>query len=305
MARARNLKPGFFRDAALVELPVETRLLFPGLWTLADRQGKLEDKPKQIKMEIYPADSFDVESMLEQLSVANLIIRYSIDGKRFIKIRNFKKHQNPHRDERESEIPEPCESIESTVQAPCEHGGNRASTSNLTPDSLNLTPSTLIPDSLIPESDQPKSKPLQPAAPAAPKKKVADVESLELQAVCRETWGRYSEAYAQRYGTPPVRNAKINGQVKQFCRRVPACEAPAIAAFYVTHNNAFYVGKGHAVGQLLADAEKLRTEWATNRTMTQSEARQADETQGRGNVWGEIIAEAKERERNEAIQQAQ
>lgn len=186
------------------------------------------------------------------------------------------------------------------------------SANGMLPVTRNPLPVTQYPSTQDPkpisqkhQTNQAKSKPLQPAAPAAPKKKVADVESLELQAVCRETWGRYSEAYAQRYGTPPVRNAKINGQVKQFCRRVPACEAPAIAAFYVTHNNAFYVGKGHAVGQLLADAEKLRTEWATNRTMTQSEARQADETQGRGNVWGEIIAEAKERERNEAIQQAQ
>lgn len=182
-------------------------------------------------------------------------------------------------------------------------------TKNQEPRTVNQEPEPRTKDSesplLVLQENQTKSKPLQPAAPAAPKKKVADVESLELQAVCRETWGRYSEAYAQRYGTPPVRNAKISGQVKQFCRRVPACEAPAIAAFYVTHNNAFYVTKGHAVGQLLADAEKLRTEWATNRTMTQSEARQADETQGRGNVWGEIIAEAKERERNEAIQQAQ
>lgn len=139
MARARNIKPSFFRDAALVELPIETRLLFPGLWTLADREGRLEDKPKQIKMEIYPADSFDVDVMLAQLTEAGLIIRYHVDGKSFIQVRNFSKHQNPHRDEKPSTIPAPPEYGVSTVQARCKHGGNRASTSNLQPDSL-LTP---------------------------------------------------------------------------------------------------------------------------------------------------------------------
>ena len=46
MARARNIKPGFFRNADLVEMPIEARLLFIGLWTLADRSGRLEDRPR-------------------------------------------------------------------------------------------------------------------------------------------------------------------------------------------------------------------------------------------------------------------
>lgn len=141
MARARNIKPGFFRDAALVELPVETRLLFPGLWTLADRAGRLEDKPKQIKMEIYPADNFDVEAMLCQLSAAGLIVRYEVDGKGYIQVKNFEKHQNPHRDEKASIIPAPCEHSASTVQGVCLQGGNRADSLNLIPDSMTTTAS--------------------------------------------------------------------------------------------------------------------------------------------------------------------
>lgn len=296
MARARNFKPGFFRDAALVELPVETRLLFPGLWTLADRAGRLEDKPKQIKMEIYPADNFDVDVMLNQLQASGLIIRYEVDGKHFIQIKNFLKHQNPHRDEKESEIPEPTEHCASTVQALCEQDGNRASTSNLSPDCFNLSPA-----SLTSESNQTKSNPLQPAAPIAPKKKSVSADDTALQAVCRETWAAYSASYRDRYSESPIINAKVRAQVKQFCQRVPALEAPHIAAFYVRHNNAFYVGKGHAVGPLLADAEKLRTEWATNQTITQTQAQQADKTQANGNVWGKVIAGIEERERNAAV----
>ena len=44
MARARNIKPGFFKNELLVGLPYEYRLLFIGLWTIADRDGRFEDR---------------------------------------------------------------------------------------------------------------------------------------------------------------------------------------------------------------------------------------------------------------------
>lgn len=145
MPRARNIKPGFYRDAALVELPVETRLLFPGLWMLADRAGRLEDKPKQIKMEIYPADCFDVDVLLNQLQDAGLIVRYVANGIKYIQVVNFDKHQNPHRDEKPSTIPAPSLHSANTAQAPCLHGGNRAD---------SLIPDSLTPDSLIPKKNK-------------------------------------------------------------------------------------------------------------------------------------------------------
>ena len=52
MARARNIKPGFFDNETLGELPALTRLLFIGLWCLADREGRLQDRPKRIKKEL-------------------------------------------------------------------------------------------------------------------------------------------------------------------------------------------------------------------------------------------------------------
>ena len=92
MARARNIKPGFFRNADLVELPMEARLLFIGLWTLADREGRLEDRPKQIKMEIFPADSVDCDVLLVQLASTGMVARYEVDGKRYLQVVNFTKH---------------------------------------------------------------------------------------------------------------------------------------------------------------------------------------------------------------------
>ena len=86
MARSRNIKPGFFTNEDLVELDFATRLLFAGLWTLADRDGRLEDRPKKIKMSLFPADSVDVDHMLDALRQTSLIKRYEVDGNRYIKI---------------------------------------------------------------------------------------------------------------------------------------------------------------------------------------------------------------------------
>ena len=153
MARARNIKPGFFRNADLVELPFETRLLFAGLWTIADREGRLEDRPKQIKMEIFPADSLDANELLGQLADAGLIQRYEVDGKRFIQVTSFTKHQNPHAKEQASTIPEQVKPGASPVQAPVNNDASPKVDTEL-PVLAGLIPSSLIPDSpsLIPSS---------------------------------------------------------------------------------------------------------------------------------------------------------
>lgn len=140
MARARNIKPGFFTNDSLVELSFEVRLLFIGLWTIADRAGRLLDRPKKIKMELFPADSVEVDEALAQLAEYGFITRYEVDGKRFIQVENWDKHQNPHIKEAKSIIPPPgantvqepgepdaetnqgnVEHSASTIQAPCEH----------------------------------------------------------------------------------------------------------------------------------------------------------------------------------------
>lgn len=105
MARARNIKPGFFTNEELVELDFATRLLFIGLWTEADREGRLDDRPKRIKMSLFPADNVDVEVMLGALEGRGFIRRYTVDSLKYIQIVNFSKHQNPHHTERKSVIP--------------------------------------------------------------------------------------------------------------------------------------------------------------------------------------------------------
>lgn len=145
MARSRNIKPGFFTNEDLVELDFATRLLFAGLWTQADRDGRLEDRPKKLKMAIFPADNVDVDAMLASLHGAKLIVRYEVNGVQYIRIPSWSKHQNPHHTEKASEIPEDNGGL--TVKAPVDNGEVTVS-AVLIPDSLFI-------DSLCSASPEP------------------------------------------------------------------------------------------------------------------------------------------------------
>jgi hypothetical protein len=75
---------------------------------------------------------------------------------------------------------------------------------------------------------------------------------------------------------PPVRNAKVSSAIKAFVRRVGQDEAPDVARYYLSHCSAYYAKRCHDTGAMLADAEKLRTEWATKRQVTGVAARQQE-----------------------------
>lgn len=130
MARTRNIKPAFFDNDILGGLDPLTRLLFIGLWCIADREGRLEDRPLRIKKTLLGYDNVTAEEaniMLQSLTDTGFITRYEVEGTRYIQVVNFSKHQNPNMKEKESEIPPPpgCEEQEtpnkhgeSTVPAP-------------------------------------------------------------------------------------------------------------------------------------------------------------------------------------------
>lgn len=92
MAKIRGVKPTYWTDDAIVELSIPARLLFIGLWNFACDNGHVEDKPKQVKMRIFPADDVDVNDLLDELEGLGRIKR--ADG--YIVIPKFAEHQKPH-----------------------------------------------------------------------------------------------------------------------------------------------------------------------------------------------------------------
>lgn len=137
MARARNIKPSFFTNDTLAEIDPLGRLLFAGMWTIADREGRLEDRPKRIKAEVLPYDDCDVDGLLNDLQKHGFILRYEADGQCYIQILAFTKHQNPHVKESASTIPAPDKHSASTVQDTTLTGTSHADSLLPITDSLN------------------------------------------------------------------------------------------------------------------------------------------------------------------------
>ena len=111
---------------------------------MADREGRLKDKPRVIKAEIFPYDMDDEVKVIHNLSTLEqmgLIRRYVSQGIAVIEVVNFKLHQHPHHTEKASDLPAPEGQREDTVRSPLKNGGNPSD--SLIPDSLNH-------DSLIP-----------------------------------------------------------------------------------------------------------------------------------------------------------
>jgi hypothetical protein len=94
MAKIRGVKPEFWTDEKIVELSRDARLLFIGLWNFACDNGHVDDKPRQIKMRIFPGDDdTQVDAWLEELVAQDRITR--ADG--VITINRFSHHQKPHK----------------------------------------------------------------------------------------------------------------------------------------------------------------------------------------------------------------
>jgi hypothetical protein len=53
---------------------------------LADREGRMEDRPKRIKGELFPFDSIEVDPLLVELERWSFIRRYEVAGTKFIQI---------------------------------------------------------------------------------------------------------------------------------------------------------------------------------------------------------------------------
>ena len=161
MARARNIKPGFFSNDELAEVSPLGRLLFIALWTMADRAGRLEDRPKRIKVEALPYDDCDAESLLSELAERGFVLRYARGGRHYIQVVNFAKHQNPHTREPDSEIPEPDGSNDGTGQGPPGRNDEPGASTvpGTTGGNAGTVPAGRIPDSGFPLPDSPSRIP--------------------------------------------------------------------------------------------------------------------------------------------------
>lgn len=142
MARARNIKPSIYKNELLGQADPLLTVLFTSLWCLADRDGRLEDRPLRIKAETFPyRENLDINGYLTELQRLGFIRRYAVEGIAYIQVVNFAKHQTPHNTEKPSVIPKEVEQ---------KHGGESITVK--TPLTNGEIPAPLPPDLLIPDS---------------------------------------------------------------------------------------------------------------------------------------------------------
>ncbi len=201
MARARNIKPAFFTNDDLADCQPLARLLFIGLWCVADCEGRLKDKPRQIKVQILPYDDCDTDSLLINLEQSGFIQRYSVQGQPLIQVVNFTTHQNPHKNEKEkgSEFGSYDDRDKTTDTKQLVKEDSRSIQINPDKDGTSRADSLLlIPDSLNPK-DQP---PLSVAAPPTCK-------HMEIIDIYHEVLPELAGVIKQRYsGSAKEKNLK-------------------------------------------------------------------------------------------------
>jgi len=95
MARIRSIKPTFFRSRSVKRLNDKQKLVWVGLWPLADDEGRLLDEPGLMVGDLWalsiPEAKLDV--ILTELHDAGRIIRYTVNGESFIQVTNWLEHQ--------------------------------------------------------------------------------------------------------------------------------------------------------------------------------------------------------------------
>lgn len=265
MARIRSIKPEFAVDGDMLRLSDSCALFFILLWNFCDDEGKHRLDYDQAKAELGGRwDKGKLRLFVTQLVKSGQLVISSDSA--WLRVTGWS-HQK---------IDKPKQP---DVKAADIQWLNQSDSTNALDESRTINArigsdrrDRIGSDHFPPGAPAPTEPDRQPAL-------LSESKTVKPKAETAETWAAYSVAYERRHGVPPVRNASVNAKLAQFVKRVGAEEAPQIAAFFVGHNDAYYVKRGHPVGFLLADAEKLRTEWFTGRQITGTDAKHAESAQ--------------------------
>jgi hypothetical protein len=114
MPRIRSVKPEFWTDETLAsEVSRDGRLLYIGLWNLADEHGRLRGSARYVKGQLFPYDDDVTVSMVEvllgQLESARKALRYTVDGDAYLFLPNLARHQRLEAGKVASRLPTPPE----------------------------------------------------------------------------------------------------------------------------------------------------------------------------------------------------
>lgn len=137
MPRIRTYKPSFFRSEDVAALTFRARLTWLGLWPYCDDEGRMKDNVRLIKGDVWPLDDVsvdDIEDDLAELAKHGRIVRYVVDGRRYLQVTNWQEHQRIQKPT-PSKIPPPSTNAVGPVPP-----GSGSDTGDLSEQSDSATP---------------------------------------------------------------------------------------------------------------------------------------------------------------------
>ena len=99
MARRRMIDPEFFLDEEISKVTPHARLLYIGLWGIADDNVfTIPNRPEWIKAQIFPYENVDINSLLTELVKLGKLLSFQYDGEeykagKYYFLKNMHKHQ--------------------------------------------------------------------------------------------------------------------------------------------------------------------------------------------------------------------
>lgn len=123
MARIRSVKPEFWADEDFArDVPNrDARLLYIGLWNLADEHSRLRGDPRYVKGQVFAYDDdltpAVIDSLLDQLARAGKVQRYRSGSSAYLFLPNLAKHQRLETSKVESRLPAPPDPSEPAPMA--------------------------------------------------------------------------------------------------------------------------------------------------------------------------------------------
>lgn len=94
MSRIRTTKPDLWTDPDFTGVSFPARLLFIAAKNFASDYGVMPDKPKQLKLQCFPGDDVDIDTLVDELVTGDLWDRRTApDGAKVIVVRSFNRHE--------------------------------------------------------------------------------------------------------------------------------------------------------------------------------------------------------------------
>jgi len=219
----RMITSEIFFNEKVGSLPAGGRLLFIGIFSNADDDGRLKASPKFLKARIFPYDddisSDDVQSWRDQCRDIGLIRVYNKDGKEYLDVPGWLEHQSIRKDRyKESTIPAYGNQSSPTEQPLGEHSetkeqpdGNQVATTGL----RSIGEGRLGEVSL--EREIPKVSLVAPSTTPGTKNPPKTTRQKPKQAEA----GTFLDLVEQHIGTKLVQRPKHIGQIRPLLVKFP------------------------------------------------------------------------------------